>query len=66
MAPHYQMMLKSNIAKYIRSNFGDKYLFAKDYQTKVKGAQEAHEAIRPTNINLEDAGADEGKKSYID
>jgi DNA topoisomerase-1 len=28
--------------------FGDKYLQSRQYKTKTKGAQEAHEAIRPT------------------
>lgn len=37
---------------YIKENFGEKYLpaKAKSYVTKSKGAQEAHEAIRPTNV----------------
>lgn len=36
--------------KFIRNNFGKDYAPAKPnvYKTKVKGAQEAHEAIRPT------------------
>ena len=36
----------------IKNEFGDKYLpsKAKIYTTKSKGAQEAHEAIRPTNL----------------
>ena len=39
---------------YIQSNYGDAYLpsSAKIYKSKVKNAQEAHEAIRPTNIHL--------------
>jgi len=38
----------------IRSEFGDSYVpFApREFQSKVKNAQEAHEAIRPTDINL--------------
>ncbi len=41
--------------EYIGTNFGDKYLpkKAKSYTTKSKGAQEAHEAIRPTMINFD-------------
>ena len=35
--------------QYIQNNFGDKYLDTKNFKTKSKGAQEAHEAIRPTN-----------------
>ncbi len=38
---------------YLKQNFGDKYVVGPViYKTKKKGAQEAHEAIRPTNINL--------------
>lgn len=39
---------------YIKANFGEKYLpkSANIYVTKAKGAQEAHEAIRPTNVNF--------------
>ena len=38
----------------IANNFGQEYLpkSAKKYKSKVKNAQEAHEAIRPTNIDL--------------
>ena len=35
----------------IKSAFGDKYLKVRKYATKSKGAQEAHEAIRPTYIS---------------
>lgn len=40
--------------KFIQDNFNDNYLPSKAnfYATKSKGAQEAHEAIRPTNINF--------------
>ena len=39
---------------HIKANFGDKYLPAKPcvYATKSKSAQEAHEAIRPTNLDF--------------
>lgn len=38
----------------IEGRFGPEYVPSKpnEYQTKAKGAQEAHEAIRPTNPNL--------------
>lgn len=43
-----------NARKFIQSNFGKDYLPSKAnvYTTKAKGAQEAHEAIRPTNLNF--------------
>jgi len=37
--------------KEIEDEFGDKYIKIRQYQTKTKGAQEAHEAIRPTYIS---------------
>ena len=39
--------------QYIIKEFGDKYYQSKKYQTKSKDAQEAHEAIRPTNFKIE-------------
>ena len=36
----------------ITKNWGAKYHFQRTYKTKSKGAQEAHEAIRPTYINV--------------
>jgi len=41
--------------EYIKATYGDKYLpkKAKNYVTKAKGAQEAHEAIRPTMVNFD-------------
>ena len=43
-----------NAREHIKKSFGDKYLPAKPcvYATKSKGAQEAHEAIRPTNLSF--------------
>ncbi|MCH5335874.1 MAG: type I DNA topoisomerase [Campylobacter sp.] len=39
---------------FIKENFGENYLPPKEklYTTKTKGAQEAHEAIRPTNLDF--------------
>lgn len=36
----------------ITNNFGAKYSKPRVYKSKAKGAQEAHEAIRPTNISV--------------
>ena len=38
------------IADEIKSKLGEKYLKIRHYHTKSKGAQEAHEAIRPTSV----------------
>jgi len=44
---------------------GDKYLHTRHFTTKTKGAQEAHEAIRPTYINVHTTdGTAQEKKLY--
>lgn len=40
------------ISDEIRSTMGDEYLHTRRYHTQSKGAQEAHEAIRPTDITV--------------
>ncbi len=54
----------SDIRKFIKNNIGDDYLpkSALVYKTKVKNAQESHEAIRPTDINI----TPESIKSQVD
>lgn len=43
---------------YINKSFGAKYHEKRQFQTKNDKAQEAHEAIRPTNFNQTQAGDD--------
>ena len=51
--------------QYICDNFGEDYSQVRQYRTKAKGAQEAHEAIRPTYIqNTEIEGTPQEKKLY--
>ena len=50
------------IETYVKSKYGDKYYQGKTYTTKSKGAQEAHEAIRPTDINRKDLVNADGEK----
>ena len=53
------------IANVIEKNFGKQYLQIRTYTTKSKNAQEAHEAIRPSNFSKQSAGhTDEQKKLY--
>jgi len=51
-------------AAYIKQKYGSDYSSPKNYATKSKGAQEAHEAIRPTNLSLESIGGD-SQESYL-
>ena len=54
-----------SIKKYLSENLGEKYIKIRKYHTKSKGAQEAHEAIRPTYIdNPSIDGTEEEKKLY--
>ncbi len=51
--------------KYILENYGEAYLHTRQYRTRSKGAQEAHEAIRPTFIgNADIDGTPQEKKLY--
>ncbi len=51
--------------KFIIENFGEEYSKTRQYKTHSKGAQEAHEAIRPTFIdNTAIEGTDQEKKLY--
>jgi DNA topoisomerase-1 len=55
----------AQIAETIKKNFGEQYVLVRKYATKSKNAQEAHEAIRPTNSGKLSAGAnDEQKRLY--
>lgn len=51
--------------KFITENFGDEYSKPRQFKTHSKGAQEAHEAIRPTFIgNTEIEGTAQEQKLY--
>lgn len=53
------------IAEEIKSKMGEKYLKVRKYHTKSKGAQEAHEAIRPTYIDKQDIeGTQQERRLY--
>ncbi len=51
--------------QYISKQLGEKYFKQRQYQTTSASAQEAHEAIRPTNFNTLEVGNDtQQKKLY--
>src|SRR3546814_2296938 len=47
----------------IKSAYGDTYHKRRQYRTKSAGAQEAHEAIRPTYFDQHTIGADNAERS---
>ena len=55
----------NTVKQYITDNFGEEYSKPRQFKTKSKGAQEAHEAIRPTYIDRTDIeGTAQEKKLY--
>ncbi|KAF5075152.1 DNA topoisomerase 1 [anaerobic digester metagenome] len=59
--------LAINMAKEeITSLYGEKYVKTRQYATRSKGAQEAHEAIRPTYMNHREISGDASQKKLYD
>jgi DNA topoisomerase-1 len=55
----------AQIVSVIEKKYGKEFVSVRTYTAKSKNAQEAHEAVRPTNISVEDAGANpEQEKLY--
>lgn len=46
----------------ITNLYGEDYVQTRKYKTKIKGAQEAHEAIRPTDLKNRDIDGDASQK----
>jgi DNA topoisomerase-1 len=56
----------SNAKEYISKQFGNEYSHIRQYKTKNSNAQEAHEAIRPTDMSLEIASTNEYDQKLYD
>lgn len=55
----------AQIKKVVTKDYGASYSEPRSYKTKSKNAQEAHEAIRPSDVKVTSAGAnDEQKELY--
>ena len=52
----------ASMASFVESKYGKNYLKVRNFKTKSASAQEAHEAIRPTNIATEAAGKNDYEK----
>lgn len=53
---------QGNLLAAARSEFGEKYVEARIYKTRAKSAQEAHEAVRPTDPSKRSLGHNEEQK----
>lgn len=56
----------ASAASYIKSAFGNEYSHERTFKTKSASAQEAHEAIRPTNMALEKGSSNEYDQKLYD
>ena len=56
----------SSIKKEIEKEYGESYSNPRSYSTKSKGAQEAHEAIRPTYVENRSVSDDSGQQKLYD
>lgn len=52
--------------KEIEANYGEEYVKTRQFATKTKGAQEAHEAIRPTYLNNSEISGTAAQKKLYD
>lgn len=53
-----------NARDVIMSHYGNEYHKQRQYRTKSQGAQEAHEAIRPTDLNVTKISIPQAQKLY--
>lgn len=51
-----------SLARTVETEFGKEYVATRAYATKSKNAQEAHEAVRPTNPSIKQAGSTPDEK----
>jgi len=56
----------ASIANFIKKEYGDKYCNIRNFKTKSANAQEAHEAIRPTDISKEHVSNNEYDQKLYD
>lgn len=54
------------LAQEIEKQFGKRYVHTRQYKTKNASAQEAHEAIRPSYMDLRNAGDDSDQQRLYD
>jgi DNA topoisomerase-1 len=53
-------------SNHITNSFGKEYVQVRKFKTKTSGAQEAHEAIRPTDFTVTDPGMDRNAQRLYD
>lgn len=56
----------ASASEYIKTKFGENYCHIRNFKTKSASAQEAHEAIRPTDMSLEQASSNTYEQKLYD
>lgn len=56
----------AQMSEYIKGEFGEQYHQVRKFKTKSAGAQEAHEAIRPTDVRTTTASSDSYDQKLYD
>lgn len=65
-SPGLSQASMSMISGFVETQFGKQYLQPTVYKSKSKNAQEAHEAVRPTDISRLQAGRTDDEKALYD
>ena len=55
---------QNSVKELINEKYGSEFLFNRSFKTNKKGAQEAHEAVRPTNFQISPTNSDEAIKDF--
>ena len=61
-SPNLSKEAQTQIIAMVGKRFGEKFVTARVFKTKSKNAQEAHEAIRPTDASFEERGSNDAEK----
>lgn len=65
-SPTLSTQAQKQIIALLQADFGKEYVAPRQYKTKSKSAQEAHEAIRPTNFGKHSAGSTADQKALYE
>jgi len=61
-SPSLAASAQANLIGVVKKEYGEQYLSPRQYKTKSRSAQEAHEAVRPTDARKANSGGNEEQK----
>ena len=65
-SPNLSAQAQKQILAMVTKDYGKEYVQARSYKTKSKSAQEAHEAVRPTDFKKKQAGMSGDQKALYE